>query len=133
MYHTAHEAFPRLPRLHGGGAAPAAQCGTGFDLDLPPYPVAAGWLQLPALADLFGLCRRGDRAFRAVGRRMDDPGAIAALPALGHFGYRQRAPHKTARRAMVSAVAIRPVARRQRALTARCACAGNSRATPALT
>src|SRR5258708_762775 len=132
MQPRANESFPCVSGRHGGGAAPAAKWGTGIDLDLPPYPVAAGWLQLPALADLFGLCRRGDRAFRAVGRRMDDPGAIAALPALGHFGYRQRAPHKTARRAMVSAVAIRPVARRQRALTARCACAGNSRATAAL-
>jgi len=47
---------------------------------------------------------------------MDDPGAIAALPALGHFGDRQRAPHETGGSAMVSAVAIRPMARRQRAL-----------------
>ena len=116
IQHAAHEAFIVLSRLHRRDATPASQCRARIDLDLPAHPLAAGWLQLPALADLFGLCRRGDRALWAVGRRMDDLGAPIALPALGHFGDRQRAPHKTARRAMVSAVAIRPMARRQRAL-----------------
>jgi len=116
MQQAAHEAVIVLSRLYRRDATPATQCRAGVDLDLPAYPVAAGRLQLPTLADLLGLCRRGDRALWAVGRRMDDPGATAALPALGHIGNRHRAPHKTAGRAMVSAVAIRPMARRQCAL-----------------
>src|ERR1700730_12376337 len=100
------------------GAAPAAQCRACDDLDLPAHAVAAGRLQLPASADLLGLWRRGDRAFRAVGRRMDDAGAAVTLPPLGYLGNRQCAADKTAGRAMVSAVAVRPMARRQRALKA---------------
>ncbi len=120
MQHSAHEAFTltfiALSRLRRRGATPAAQCGARDDLDLPAHPVAAGRLQLPSFADLFGLWRRGDRAFRAVGRRVDDPGAAATLPALGDLGDRQRAADKTTGRAMVSAVAVRPMARRQRAV-----------------
>jgi len=116
---AAHEAFiatfVALFRLRRG-AAPAAQCGARTDLDLPAYAVAAGRLQLPSSADLFGLRRRGDRAFRAVGRRMDDVGAAIALPALGYFGNRQRAADDTAGRPMVSTVAVRAMAQRQRAL-----------------
>src|SRR5439155_1911924 len=126
MQHAAHEAFIVLSRLYRRDATPASQCRTRVDLDLPAHPVASGWLQLSALADLLGLCRRGDRAVWAVGRRMDDLGATAALPALGYIGDRHRAHHKAAGRAMVSAVAIRPMARRQCALKKRNAhCAGN--------
>ena len=115
--HAAHEAFTAiaLPRLRRRAAAPAAQCGARDDLDLPAHAVTAGRLQLPPSADLFGLWRRGDRALRAMGRRLDDAGADAALPALGHLGNRQRAADKAAGRAMVSAVAVRTLARRQRA------------------
>src|SRR5438876_11043581 len=114
MQHPADEAFIVL--LYRRNATPASQCRTRVDLDLPAHPVASGWLQLSALADLLGLCRRGDRTVWAVGRRVDDLGATAALPALGYIGDRHRAPHKAAGRAMVSAVAIRPMARRQCAL-----------------
>jgi hypothetical protein len=116
VQHAAHEALIDLSRLRRSDAAPASQCRARIDLDLPAHPLAAGWLQLSALADLFGLCRRGDRALWAVGRRMDDLGAAAALPALGDVGDRQRAAHKTAGRAMVSAVAIWPMAWCQYAL-----------------
>ncbi len=120
LRHAAHEAFTlpfiALFRLRRRGATPAAQCGARDDLDLPAHAVAAGRLQLSSSADLFGLWRRGDRAFRTVGRRLDDLGAAVALPALGYLGNRQRAADKTARRAMVSAVAVRPMARRQRTL-----------------
>src|ERR1035438_2768907 len=75
----------RFPSL----AAPAAQRRPRTDLDLPPHAVAAGRLQLPALADLLGLWRRSDRAFWTLGRRMDDAGAAAALPALGYLRHRQ--------------------------------------------
>src|SRR6202035_330777 len=85
------------------------------DLALPAHAVAAGRLQLPPFADLFGLWRRGDRAFRPVGRRVDDAGAAVALPALGHVGNRQCAADTAAGRAVVSAVAVWPLARRQRA------------------
>jgi hypothetical protein len=120
LQHAAHEtfivAFLIMPRLRGGGAAPAAQRRARHDLDLSAHPVAAGRLQLPPFADLLGLWRRGDRAFRAVGRRLDDAGAAVTLPAMGHIGNRQRAADKAAGRTMVFAVAVRAMARRQRAL-----------------
>src|SRR6202158_5189256 len=115
MGHRAYEIFA-LYGLRRDSLATSAPCGTRADLALPPHAVAAGGLQLPSPADLFGLWRRGDRALWAVGRRMDDPGAAVALPALGHFGDRQRAADQTAGRAMVSAVALWAVARGQRAL-----------------
>src|SRR6202158_1517499 len=113
--HGAYEILA-LCRLCRNGFANSAQRGTRDDLALPAHAVAAGRLQLPSPADLLGLWRRGDRALWAVGRRMDDPGAAVALPALGHFGDRQRAADQTAGRAMVSAVALWAVARGQRAL-----------------
>src|ERR1700731_4762807 len=99
------------------GAAPAALRRACDDLDLPAHAVAAGGLQLPGSADLLGLWRRGDRALWAVGRRMDDAGAAVALPPLGYLGDRQCAADQTAGRAVVQAVAVRPMARRQRALS----------------
>src|ERR1700687_2358534 len=120
LQHAAHEAFTvtafALSGLRRHGPAPAAQCRACDDLDLPAHVVAAGRLQLPSSADLFGLWRRGDRAVRAVGRRMDDLGAAVALPALGYLGDRQRSADTTTGRAMVSAVAVRAMARRQRAV-----------------
>src|SRR5712671_6038912 len=113
--HGAYEIFA-LCGLRRRGFANSAQRGTRDDLALPAHAVAAGRLQLPSPADLFGLWRRGDRALWAVGRRMDDAGAAVALPALGHVGDRQRAAGQTAGRAMVFAVAFRAVARGQRAL-----------------
>src|SRR5664279_3158567 len=105
-----------VPRLRRRGATPAAQCGPRHDLDLPAHAVTSGRLQLPPSADLFGLWRRSDRAFRAVGRRMDDAGAAVALPALGHLRDRQRAADAAAGGAMVSAVAVRTMAGCQRAI-----------------
>ncbi len=113
-----HSSSPHCADCANAAAAPAAQCRARHDLDLPAHAVAAGRLQLPPSADLFGLWRRSDRAFRTVGRRMDDAGAAVALPALGHLGDRQCAADNTAGRAMVSAVAVRTLARRQRAAEA---------------
>src|ERR1700678_2965973 len=106
-----------VPRLRRHGAAPAAQCGPRDDLDLPAHAVGVGRLQLPPSADLFGLWRSSDRAFRPVGRRMDDAGAAIALPALGYLGNRQRAADKTPGCAMVFAVAVRTLARGHRAVS----------------
>ena len=109
--------------MHGlcqRGSPAAAQCGTRADLDLPAHPVAAGRLQLPTPADLLGIWRRSDRAFRSVGRRLDDAGADPALPTMGHIRHRQCAAHHTAGCAMVSAVALRTLARRQRLMNAHC-------------
>jgi hypothetical protein len=105
-----------LPRLRRRRATPAAQCGPCDDLALPAHAVAAGRLQLPSSADLLGLWRRSDRALRPVGRRMDDAGAAIALSALGDLGYRQRTADKACGRALVSAVAVRALARGQRAV-----------------
>jgi hypothetical protein len=120
LQHTAYETFIATviasSGLHRPGTAPAAQCGARADLDLPAHALTAGRLQLSPPADLFGLWRRGDRALRAVGRRVDGAGAAIALSALGYLGDRQRAADTAAARAMVSAVAVRPMARRQRAL-----------------
>src|SRR5277367_2810887 len=52
-----------------------------------------------------------------MGRRMDDAGADTALSAVRHIGNRQRAADKTRRRAVVSAVAVCTLARRQRGLS----------------
>src|SRR5436309_944582 len=81
---------------------------------VPSHAIAAGRFSLPPSADLFRLWRRSARALRAVGRRLDDFGAAAALPALGHVGHRQRAGTNASGRALVSAVAVRPLAWRQR-------------------
>src|ERR1700710_899680 len=110
--------------------APAAQRRPRNDLDLSAYAVAAGRLQLPAPADMFGLWRRGDRTFRIMGRGLDDAGADLTLPALGNFGHRQRAAEETSERAVVSAVALRTLARRQRLIHAHCCHARNFRFPP---
>jgi len=108
-------------RKRGGAAAP--QCWTRDDLGLPAHPIAAGWLQLPASAELLGLWRRGDRALWTLGRRLDDAGAAVALSALGHLGNRQCSLNKAARRAMVFALAVWTLARRQWPLISGCAAA----------
>ena len=47
---------------------------------------------MPLSADLLGLCGRGDRAPRPVGRRMDGRGAHLPLPSLGRLGVSIRRP-----------------------------------------
>src|SRR5947207_7255441 len=108
--HDLHITLSKLRPYDYAAATPGRARG---NLDLPPHAVAAGRLQLQASADLLGVRRRGDRTLRIVGRRLDDAGAAVALPALGNLGHRQRAADETARRPMVSAVALRTMARRQ--------------------
>jgi len=109
--HRAYEIFA-LSRLRRDVSATSAQRRARADLDLPANAVAAGRLQLPSSADLFSLWRRGDRAFWALGWRLDDAGAAAALPAVGYFGNRQCAADPATGRVLVFAVALRPMARR---------------------
>src|SRR5579863_4445039 len=51
-----------------------------------------------------------------MGRRMDDAGAVAALSSLGHFRHRQCSADEARGRAMVPALAVRALARRQQSL-----------------
>ena len=114
--HTAHEHHPHCSDCAG---------------TVQRLPRKAGramiWIYRHTLSLLVGYnCRHlptcsvyGDEAierFGLVGRRLDDAGAAVALPSLGHLGDRQRAADGAAGRALVSAVAVRPLARRQRAL-----------------
>ena len=117
--HAAQEAFIRLlRRIRARTRHPtiATQCRTSADLALSAHAIGAGGLQLPSRANLLGLWRRSDRAVRAVGGRMDDAGAFAALPSLRHVRPRSGAEQSAIRRAMVSALALRPLARGQRTL-----------------
>src|SRR4051794_37667021 len=122
VQHGAHRSVT-AEVMHGlcqHGSPAAAQCGTRADLDLPAYAVAAGRLQLPASADLLDVWRRSDRTLRLVGRRVDDAGADPALPALRDIRHRQRAADEACGCAMVSAVALWTLARRQRPMKAHC-------------
>lgn len=115
MLAIAHEAVSLsslILLLHRVYPAAAAQRRAWADLDLPAQPVASRRIQLPTSADMLGLRRRGDRAFRSLGRRMDDARALAALPTLGDFRNRQRAADKTIRCTLVFAVAVRALAGR---------------------
>src|SRR4051795_7161913 len=116
---SAHEAISlrALFQSRRGRAPASTQIRPRADLALPPHALAAGWLQLPAPADLLHLWRRGNRTVRAVGRRLDDARAPAPLQPFRHLGHRQRAPHRTTGRALVLALALRPLARRQRILS----------------
>src|SRR3954454_3225250 len=85
---------PRRPRAREG---------------LSLHIIAACRFPLPALADLLGVCRRGARQLRALGRLLDDAGPLAALPAMGHVWHRSRSGSRAAGRALVRAVALRPL------------------------
>src|ERR1700754_4315638 len=100
-----------MPREHI--ASPSPQFRARPDLDLSSHPFTARRLQLPSCSDLLGLWRRSDRTFRIVGGRMDDAGAAAALSAVGHIRHRLRAGAPAFQRALVSAMALCAMARRQ--------------------
>src|SRR6516225_1761601 len=97
--------------------APAAECRKGADLALPAHLVGAGGLQLPSPADLLGLCRRGDCPLWSLGWRLDDASTAVALPSLRHLGHRQRTSRCAAGGAVVPALALWTLARRQRTVT----------------
>src|SRR4051794_20568159 len=113
---SAHEAFSlrALFHPHRVRASAPAPIRPRADLAVPTHAVAAGRLQLPAPADLLRLWRRGDRTVRALGRRLDDARARVTVQSVRHVRHRQRARDRTARRALVPALALWPLARRQR-------------------
>ena len=114
LWQAAHDAFIALPELRPHDYEVAAQHRTRGNLDLPAHAVTAGWLPLPPSADLLSLWRRSDRTIWIVGWRLDDAGAAVALSSLGYLRHRQCAVDAAVGRAMVPAVALRPLARRQR-------------------
>ncbi len=110
---TANVVFS-LPGLRGRHSKAAPQYRQGDDCGLPLHAIAIDRISLPARADMLGLRGRSDWNFRTLGRRMDDPGAAAALPALGNIRDRQCSGSAAAAWAVVHAMALRSLARRQR-------------------
>src|SRR5262249_29248832 len=80
---------------------------------LSPRLLRADRVQLPASADLLGLCRGGDRPVRSVGRRLDDARAALSLSPVWHPRARFRGVIVARWRALVSALALWPLARHQ--------------------
>src|SRR5262245_33498931 len=111
---TTPQVLPRVDRPR----PPAGRA--GLDRDLSPQPLRPGRVPLPSLAHLLGLCRRGDRPIRLVGRRLDDRGAALPVSPARNLRPRFRPADAAGAHALVSAVAIRPLARdqsRHRAVT----------------
>src|SRR5882757_3507916 len=77
------------------------------------HPLAADRVPLPVSSHLLGLRRSGAAAARALGRRLDDSGAVAALSPVGQFGIGFCPKRSAARRTLVSALALWPLARNQ--------------------
>src|SRR6185295_20347910 len=80
---------------------------------LPRHPLAADRVPLPVSAHLLGLRRSGFGASRPLGRRLDDSGAAAALSSLGQFWIGLCPARPATRRLLVSALALRTLARDQ--------------------
>ena len=101
----------RAPRLAGRGLIKA------YRYTLSPL-VGFHCRHLPTCSDY---ADQAIERYRPVGRRLDDAGAAAALPALGHARARFRARRVAAKGAVVYAVALRTLARDQsRPSTAAC-------------
>src|SRR6476646_4981270 len=104
--------------LQNGGRATApfrARPGVGLSL----YALGAHRPALPPFAELFGLCRAGHHALRAVGGRMDGARPHPALPPFWQPWPRFRAAKRAARRALVPALALRTLAGDERKSAAR--------------
>ena len=78
---------------------------------LSRHPLGFRWALVPACAELLGLCGRGDRAARALGRRLDEPCARLSMPAGGHERLRPAAAADARERRRAASLALRPVAR----------------------
>lgn len=73
------------------------------------YCLAVDRVSLSASSNLLGLRRSGASASRALGWRLDDARALAALPSVGQFRSRFRAERFAVAGALVPALALRPV------------------------
>src|SRR5262245_60836637 len=80
---------------------------------LSAHAVALDRLRMPPPAHLLGLCRRGARSLRAVGRWLDGAGAARPLPSVRNLRPRFRGGGAAAGRTLVPALALRPLARDQ--------------------
>ena len=93
--------------------AMAAACGARGGGSVPLPFVTSYRAALPASARLLGICRGGFWPVWPVGRRLDDSGAHAALPALGNLGTGFCTPGGPPRCAVVAALALWNLARDQ--------------------
>lgn len=84
------------------------------DPRLPAHPVGRNRPPVPALAVLLDLHGRGHRPPRSLGRRLDRVFADLPLRAPGDARHRPRTGGAPAPRPVVHAVALRPMARRER-------------------
>src|SRR5262249_13744316 len=90
-----------------------AAIGARIDKTLSNHTVAAGRVPLSARTDVLPLRRRGARPVRVVGGRVDDAGGPAPRRAVGHAGPRLCPRGPAARRPLVSALALGPMAGRE--------------------
>jgi hypothetical protein len=81
---------------------------TFCDTRLSAHPVGDRGDPLPALANLFGVYGRGDRAARALGRGRDGHYPVLPLPPLGHRRVRSGAKNLAGRCAVVASVELCP-------------------------
>src|SRR5262245_14527873 len=101
--------FP-LPSTAGAHRPRPAACRTRAHQGLQLLVLGAGRVPLPPPADLLGLCRRGDFPLRAVGGRLDDAGAAVPLSSVRNRRARFRAAAAARAGALVSALALWPLA-----------------------
>ena len=104
----------RVERIFEGDRARARTRRARLDPGVPLYLIGAGRLPLPPPAHLLGLCGRGHRAIRPLGRRMDDIGPAMPLPAVWNRRARCRTGCPARAFALVSALALRALAGHQR-------------------
>ena len=96
--------------------ASSANFGAVLDWDVSSHPVTPCTPyrdRVPPSAYLLGICRRGHRPLRAVGRWLDDACALVPLSPPGHIGPRFRPAIAARTIALVPALALRPLARHQ--------------------
>src|SRR6185437_6883447 len=81
---------------------------------LPLHAGAADRSALPSSAGLLRIRRRGNWPLRTVGRRLDGAGADSALSSMRHPRAGFRTGRAACARALVAAVALRPLAGHER-------------------
>src|SRR5271166_3608579 len=95
------------PRRRRERARPrAAPSRPRADPFLPAHALRPDWPAVPILAELLGLCRRGDPAARPLGGLLDRSGASLPLPPVGRLGLRSAARSAPRRRLLGAALAL---------------------------